>query len=85
MLILNPAYVCYVWCNGARADYYRVGCVDYAFDGRTWHVAVSFDHKGKVPAFGVQFCVSGGFSAVAPRSADGSANTELLPYACGGV
>ncbi|WP_367926147.1 uracil-xanthine permease family protein, partial [uncultured Ruthenibacterium sp.] len=27
----------------------------------------------------------GGFSAVAPRLADGSANVELLPYACGGV
>ena len=42
--------------------------------------------KGKVPAFlGSSFAFLGGFSAVAPRLADGSANTELLPYACGGV
>ena len=42
--------------------------------------------KGKVPAFlGSSFAFLGGFSAVAPRLADGNANTELLPYACGGV
>ena len=42
--------------------------------------------KGKVPAFlGSSFAFLGGFSAVAPRLADGSANVELLPYACGGV
>lgn len=42
--------------------------------------------KGKVPAFlGSSFAFLGGFSAVAPRLADGSSNTELLPYACGGV
>ena len=42
--------------------------------------------KGKVPAFlGSSFAFLGGFSAVAPRLADGSPNTELLPYACGGV
>lgn len=42
--------------------------------------------KGKIPAFlGSSFAFLGGFSAVAPRLADGSANTELLPYACGGV
>lgn len=42
--------------------------------------------KGKVPAFlGSSFAFLGGFSAVAPRLADGSPNAELLPYACGGV
>ncbi len=42
--------------------------------------------KGKVPAFlGSSFAFLGGYSAVAPRLADGAANTELLPYACGGV
>ena len=42
--------------------------------------------KGKVPAFlGSSFAFLGGFAAVAPRLADGSANLELLPYACGGI
>ena len=42
--------------------------------------------KGKVPAFlGSSFAFLGGYSAVAPRLADGAANTEMLPYACGGV
>ncbi len=42
--------------------------------------------KGKVPAFlGSSFAFLGGYSAVAPKLADGAANTELLPYACGGV
>ena len=42
--------------------------------------------KGRVPAFlGSSFAFLGGFSAVAPRLADGSANLEMLPYACGGV
>lgn len=42
--------------------------------------------KGKVPAFlGSSFAFLGGFAAVAPRLADGSSNTEMLPYACGGV
>ena len=41
---------------------------------------------GKVPAFlGSSFAFLGGFAAIAPRLADGSPNTELLPYACGGV
>lgn len=45
-----------------------------------------FVTKGKVPAFlGSSFAFLGGYSAVAPRLADGAANTELLPYACGGV
>ncbi len=42
--------------------------------------------KGKVPAFlGSSFAFLGGYGAVAPRMADGSANLEMLPYACGGV
>ena len=42
--------------------------------------------KGRVPAFlGSSFAFLGGFSAVAPRLADGSANLEMLPYACGGI
>ena len=37
--------------------------------------------KGKVPAFlGSSFAFLGGYSAVAPRLADGAANTEMLPY-----
>ena len=36
--------------------------------------------KGRVPAFlGSSFAFLGGFSAVAPRLADGSANLEMLP------
>ena len=42
--------------------------------------------KGKVPAFlGSSFAFLGGFAIVAPMAADGSPNTEMLPYACGGV
>ena len=42
--------------------------------------------KGKVPAFlGSSFAFIGGYTAVAPMLADGSSNTEMLPYACGGV
>ncbi len=50
--------------------------------------------KGKVPAFlGSSFAFLGGYAAVAPMieqvQADGTvvkmANTEMLPYACGGV
>lgn len=42
--------------------------------------------KGKVPAFlGSSFAFLGGYAAIAPRLADGAANTELLPYACLGV
>ena len=42
--------------------------------------------KGKVPAFlGSSFAFLGGYAAVAPVLADGTPNTELLPYACGGV
>lgn len=41
--------------------------------------------KGKVPAFlGSSFAFLGGYAAVAPMI-DGAANTEMLPYACGGV
>ena len=41
--------------------------------------------KGKVPAFlGSSFAFLGGYAAIAPRLADGSAN-PLLPYACFGV
>ena len=40
----------------------------------------------KVPAFlGSSFAFLGGYAAIAPVLADGSANTELLPYACFGV
>lgn len=41
--------------------------------------------KRKVPAFlGSSFAFLGGYAAVAPLI-DGKANTEMLPYACGGV
>lgn len=41
--------------------------------------------KGKVPVFlGSSFAFLGGYAAVAPMI-DGKANTEMLPYACGGV
>lgn len=41
--------------------------------------------KGKVPAFlGSSFAFLGGYAAVAPMI-DGQANTDMLPYACGGV
>ena len=41
---------------------------------------------GKVPAFlGSSFAFLGGYAAVAPFNADGSANWDLLPYACLGV
>ena len=40
----------------------------------------------KVPAFlGSSFAFLGGYAAIAPVLADGSANAELLPYACFGV
>lgn len=42
--------------------------------------------KGQVPAFlGSSFAFLGGYAAVAPLMEDGSPNTEMLPYACGGV
>ena len=42
--------------------------------------------KGQVPAFlGSSFAFLGGYAAVAPFLEDGSPNTEMLPYACGGV
>ena len=42
--------------------------------------------KGRVPAFlGSSFAFLGGYAMVAPKLEDGSANVELLPYACGGV
>lgn len=41
--------------------------------------------KGKVPAFlGSSFAFLGGYAAVAPLQ-NGQPNTEMLPYACGGV
>ena len=41
--------------------------------------------KGKVPAFlGSSFAFLGGYAAVAPLI-DNQPNTEMLPYACGGV
>lgn len=41
--------------------------------------------KGKIPAFlGSSFAFLGGYAAVAPMI-NGAANTEMLPYACGGV
>ena len=40
----------------------------------------------KVPAFlGSSFAFLGGYAAIAPMLADGSANPEMLPYACFGV
>ena len=50
-----------------------------------------FVTKGKVPAFlGSSFAFLGGFAIVAPKLLDANgeatiANTEMLPYACGGV
>lgn len=42
--------------------------------------------KFKVPAFlGSSFAFIGGYLAVAPFNADGSANKKMLPYACLGV
>lgn len=42
--------------------------------------------KFKVPAFlGSSFAFLGGYAAVAPMAADGTANKEMLPYACLGV
>lgn len=42
--------------------------------------------KGKVPAFlGSSFAFLGVYAAVAPLMEDGSPNTQMLPYACGGV
>ncbi len=42
--------------------------------------------KFKVPAFlGSSFAFLGGYAAIAPMAADGSANKEMLPYACLGV
>ncbi len=42
--------------------------------------------KGKVPAFlGSSFAFLGGYFAIAPKSADGTPNAEMLPYACFGV
>ena len=42
--------------------------------------------RGKVPAFlGSSFAFLGGCAAVAAMRGDGTPNTELLPYACGGV
>lgn len=42
--------------------------------------------KFKVPAFlGSSFAFLGGYAAIAPLAKDGSANTEMLPYACLGV
>ena len=42
--------------------------------------------RGKVPAFlGSSFAFLGGYAAVAPMLEDGTPNTELLPYAYGGV
>ena len=42
--------------------------------------------KGKVPAFlGSSFAFLGGYATVAPMLKHGVPNTEMLPYACGGV
>ena len=42
--------------------------------------------KFKVPAFlGSSFAFLGGYAAIAPMAEDGSANKEMLPYACFGV
>ncbi len=45
-----------------------------------------FITKKMVPAFlGSSFAFLGGYAAIAPVLADGSPNTEMLPYACFGV
>ncbi len=45
-----------------------------------------FITRWKIPAFlGSSFAFLGGYGAVAPKLADGSPNTEMLPYACFGV
>ncbi len=42
--------------------------------------------KFQVPAFlGSSFAFLGGYATIAPRLANGAANSELLPYACLGV
>lgn len=42
--------------------------------------------KRKVPAFlGSSFAFLGGYAAVAPMLENNTPNTEMLPYACGGV
>ena len=42
--------------------------------------------KGKIPAFlGSSFAFLGGYGAIAPLLEDGSANVEMIPYACAGV
>lgn len=42
--------------------------------------------KGKVPAFlGSSFAFLGGYAAVAPMINESTPNSEMLPYACGGV
>ena len=42
--------------------------------------------KRKVPAFlGSSFAFIGGYQAIAPLLEDGTANTQMLPYACFGV
>ena len=42
--------------------------------------------KRKVPAFlGSSFAFIGGYQAIAPMLEDGTANTQMLPYACFGV
>ena len=42
--------------------------------------------KRMVPAFlGSSFAFLGGYAAIAPLTADGSSNVEMLPYACFGV
>ena len=45
-----------------------------------------FITKRKVPAFlGSSFAFIGGYQAIAPMLEDGSANDQMLPYACFGV
>ena len=47
-----------------------------------FHVLTKF----KVPAFlGSSFAFLGGYATIAPLAADGTANKEMLPYACLGV
>lgn len=45
-----------------------------------------FFSRFKVPAFlGSSFAFLGGYATIAPRLADGTPNSEMLPYACLGV
>ena len=80
---LSPCWVpTTFWCRFSD----RIKCIHHPADGRLGNLLFHLITKGKVPAFlGSSFAFLGGYSAVAPRLADGASNAEMLPYACGGV